>query len=89
MITDIPLTAIQLARRRKENKWPLKRFSLSGFLEMLCYCAERAQVKLPGQQPCEPHHKPESCCRNATLPMMLHISALTSRAGGSELLGDR
>lgn len=26
MITDIPLTAIQLARRRKENKWPLKRF---------------------------------------------------------------
>lgn len=50
---DNPLTATQLAQRRKERNSLLKTILVSHFLETLLQCAERAQMRLTGGQLCK------------------------------------
>lgn len=93
-IMDNPLTAIQLAQRRKESKSPKRIFWFQVFLKHSYSVLSRHRWSCQGNSPvnwgpCKPQHKSDSCCRNATFPVVLSISVLTLKARGSGLLSDR
>lgn len=94
IIMDNSLTAIQLAWRRKERKQSPKRiFWFQVFLKHSSSVLSGQGWSCQGESPVSqglynPQHNPDSCCRNAAFPMLLNISVLTLKAGGSELLSD-
>lgn len=91
IIMDNSLTAIQPAWKRKQSSTRIFWFHVS--LECSFSALSRQGWSCQGKSPinqglCNPQHNPDSCCRNAALPMALNISVLTLEAGGSKLFSD-
>lgn len=83
-----------LHREGRKKTASEKNISVSGFLETLFSVLSMHRWSCQGTSPINgglqiAQHKPDSCCRNATLPMVLNISVLTLKAGRSERLSDR